>query len=72
MGITAVEDKLQEEVPESIQILRDAGIKVWVITGDKQETAINIGIACRLISDSEKLMVFNEDCKETLRQGISS
>jgi len=72
LGITAVEDKLQEEVPESIQILRDAGIKVWVITGDKQETAINIGIACRLISDSEKLMVFNEDCKETLRQGISS
>ena len=45
LGITAVEDKLQEEVPESIQILRDARIKVWVITGDKQETAINIGIA---------------------------
>ena len=72
LGITAVEDKLQEEVPESIEILRDAHIKVWVITGDKQETAINIGIACRLISDPEKLMVFNEESKGKLKSGINS
>ena len=72
VGITAVEDKLQEEVPESIEILRDAGIKVWVITGDKQETAINIGIACKLISDPEKLIVFNENCKKKLEEGINS
>jgi magnesium-transporting ATPase (P-type) len=72
IGITAVEDKLQEEVPESIQILRDAGIKVWVITGDKQETAVNIGIACRLISDPEKLLVLNEDCKEKLQAKVKT
>ena len=70
LGITAVEDKLQEEVPESIQILRDARIKVWVITGDKQETAINIGIACKLISDQERLMVLNETGKDRLRSMV--
>jgi len=72
LGVTAVEDKLQEEVPESIQILRDAGIKVWVITGDKQETAINIGIACRLITDTDRLMLLNEECKENLKRKINS
>uniref|UniRef100_A0A7S2X1N1 P-type ATPase C-terminal domain-containing protein n=1 Tax=Chloropicon primus TaxID=1764295 RepID=A0A7S2X1N1_9CHLO len=72
MGITAVEDKLQEEVPESIQILRDANIKVWVITGDKQETAINIGISCKLVSNQEELMIFNEGCKEKLGDSINA
>lgn len=43
LGATAIEDKLQEGVPESIAALADADIKIWVLTGDKQETAINIG-----------------------------
>ncbi|XP_070173336.1 phospholipid-transporting ATPase IF-like isoform X2 [Littorina saxatilis] len=42
LGITAVEDRLQEDVPETITALRHAGIKVWVLTGDKEETAVNI------------------------------
>ncbi|XP_025080273.1 probable phospholipid-transporting ATPase IF isoform X3 [Pomacea canaliculata] len=42
LGVTAVEDKLQKDVPETIIKLRNAGIKVWVLTGDKEETAINI------------------------------
>jgi len=50
VGITAIEDKLQEGVPLAIETLRMAGIKVWMITGDKMETAINIGISCNLIS----------------------
>lgn len=43
VGATAVEDKLQEGVPECIDRLALAGLKIWVLTGDKQETAINIG-----------------------------
>lgn len=43
VGATAVEDKLQQGVPECIDRLAQAGLKIWVLTGDKQETAINIG-----------------------------
>ena len=50
-GATAIEDKLQDGVPRTIANLRSAGIKIWVLTGDKQETAINIGYSCQLLSD---------------------
>ncbi len=43
LGATAIEDKLQDGVPDSIATLSLANIKIWVLTGDKQETAINIG-----------------------------
>lgn len=42
IGCTAIEDKLQEGVPDCIETLARAGIKIWVLTGDKMETAINI------------------------------
>jgi len=45
-GATAIEDKLQDEVGDTIKYLKQAGIKVWVLTGDKVETAINIGFSC--------------------------
>ncbi|KAG9072863.1 hypothetical protein KI688_000643 [Linnemannia hyalina] len=65
LGATAIEDKLQEGVPESIAALREAGIKVWVLTGDKLETAINIGFASRLLEKDMKLEIMkmgrNED-----------
>jgi phospholipid-transporting ATPase len=47
--VTAIEDKLQDDVPNTIADLAKAGIKVWVLTGDKEETAINIGYSCRLL-----------------------
>ena len=50
LGATAIEDKLQEKVPETISFLREAGIKVWVLTGDKVETAVNIGYSCALLT----------------------
>ena len=50
IGATAIEDKLQENVPETIAFLRSAGIKVWVLTGDKVETAVNIGYSCALLT----------------------
>jgi P-type E1-E2 ATPase len=51
VGSTAIEDKLQDGVPEAIQSLKDAGIKLWVLTGDKIETAINIGYSARLLNN---------------------
>jgi phospholipid-transporting ATPase len=56
LGATAIEDKLQEGVPDAIHTLQQAGIKIWVLTGDRQETAINIGLSCRLISESMNLV----------------
>jgi phospholipid-transporting ATPase len=59
LGATAIEDKLQEGVPDAIHTLQQAGIKIWVLTGDRQETAINIGLSCRLISESMNLVSFS-------------
>ncbi len=49
IGSTAIEDKLQDDVADTIQFIKDAGIKIWVLTGDKIETAINIGFSCSLL-----------------------
>jgi hypothetical protein len=49
LGATAIEDKLQDGVPHALKQLLDAGIKVWVLTGDNVATAINIGISCNLL-----------------------
>ncbi|PNW75666.1 hypothetical protein CHLRE_12g536050v5 [Chlamydomonas reinhardtii] len=51
LGCTAIEDKLQEGVPDCIRMLALAGIRIWVLTGDKMETAINIGFACSLLTE---------------------
>lgn len=51
VGATAIEDKLQVGVPDSIATLAMAGIRIWVLTGDKRETAENIGFACNLLKD---------------------
>ncbi|KFQ20450.1 putative phospholipid-transporting ATPase IK, partial [Mesitornis unicolor] len=56
LGVTAIEDKLQDGVPETIQLLKLGNIKVWVLTGDKQETAINIGYACKLLTDDMEIL----------------
>nr|CAB3224702.1 phospholipid-transporting ATPase ID [Phallusia mammillata] len=54
IGATAIEDKLQDGVPETIANLTKANIKIWVLTGDKQETAINIGYSCNMLTESMK------------------
>lgn len=46
IGSTAIEDKLQDDVGKTIHDFKKAGIQVWVLTGDKVETAINIGYSC--------------------------
>lgn len=57
VGATAIEDELQEGVPECISTLQTAGIRLWILTGDKLETAINIGFSCRLLTKDMILLV---------------
>ncbi len=56
LGITAIEDRLQDEVPEVIADLAKAGIVLWMLTGDKLETAINIGHSCNLLLHDTHLL----------------
>lgn len=56
VGATAVEDRLQDKVPDTLEALRLAGIKIWVLTGDKRETAINISNSCKHFSPEMELL----------------
>lgn len=75
LGATGIEDKLQDGVPEAIESLRQAGIKVWVLTGDKQDTAISIGLSCKLLTADMQQIVINgtseNQCKKLLSEAIS-
>uniref|UniRef100_A0A9J7Y6N1 Phospholipid-transporting ATPase n=1 Tax=Cyprinus carpio carpio TaxID=630221 RepID=A0A9J7Y6N1_CYPCA len=64
LGATGVEDRLQDGVPETIASLRKAGLQIWVLTGDKQETAINIAYACKLLDPEEEIITLNADSQE--------
>ncbi|TKR68362.1 hypothetical protein L596_024353 [Steinernema carpocapsae] len=68
LGVTAIEDRLQENVEDTIASLREAGIQVWVLTGDKLETAMNIARSCNLFrSDMLTVHVHNvNNIDETL------
>lgn len=61
LGGTAIEDRLQLGVPDAIGLLAQAGIKLWVLTGDRIETAINIGFSCNLLGNDMKLLVVRPD-----------
>ncbi|XP_020248757.1 phospholipid-transporting ATPase 2 [Asparagus officinalis] len=54
LGVTAIEDRLQDGVPETIETLRKAGINFWMLTGDKQNTAIQIALSCNFITSEPK------------------
>eukprot|EP00391_Amoebophrya_sp_Ameob2_P013097 CAMPEP_0178984974 /NCGR_PEP_ID=MMETSP0795-20121207/1905_1 /TAXON_ID=88552 /ORGANISM="Amoebophrya sp., Strain Ameob2" /LENGTH=1884 /DNA_ID=CAMNT_0020675901 /DNA_START=155 /DNA_END=5809 /DNA_ORIENTATION=+ len=72
VGCTGVEDKLQDQVPETIAQLQSAGIKFWVLTGDKVETAIQIGQSCNLLNDATYNLLLSTpdaaDVEERLRE----
>ncbi|KAG9133139.1 hypothetical protein Leryth_023505 [Lithospermum erythrorhizon] len=70
LGASAIEDKLQEGVPEAIESLRAAAIKVWVLTGDKQETAISIGYSSKLLTSKMTQIVINNNSKESCRKSL--
>uniref|UniRef100_A0A8C1YGV5 Phospholipid-transporting ATPase n=1 Tax=Cyprinus carpio TaxID=7962 RepID=A0A8C1YGV5_CYPCA len=63
LGATGIEDRLQESVPETIQALRRAGMQVWVLTGDKPETAINIAYSCKLLEHEDLVFTFSTNRK---------
>jgi phospholipid-translocating ATPase len=76
-GVTAIEDKLQQGVSETIDKLCRANIKIWMLTGDKRETAINISHSCGLIKGHSTILVLNDengpsDMVEMIRSSIST
>ncbi|CAH8541007.1 unnamed protein product [Schistosoma rodhaini] len=70
LGATAIEDKLQTGVPHTISNLMRAGISIWVLTGDKQETAINIGYSCQLLTQSISLLTMNTKSLDQTREQL--
>lgn len=70
LGASGIEDKLQKGVPEAIESLRTAGIKVWVLTGDKQETAISIGYSSKLLTSKMTQFIINSNSKESCRKSL--
>ncbi|XP_022742411.1 phospholipid-transporting ATPase 1-like isoform X2 [Durio zibethinus] len=70
LGASGIEDKLQQGVPEAIESLRTAGIKVWVLTGDKQETAISIGYSSKLLTSKMTPIIINSNSKESCRKSL--
>ena len=70
IGSTAIEDKLQDGVGDTIQFMKDAGIKVWVLTGDKVETAINIGYSCKLLNNEMNQFIINGDTPRAIFEQI--
>uniref|UniRef100_A0AAR5PE88 Phospholipid-transporting ATPase n=1 Tax=Dendroctonus ponderosae TaxID=77166 RepID=A0AAR5PE88_DENPD len=70
LGATGIEDRLQEGVPETLTALIAAGIVVWVVTGDKPETAINIAYSAKLFSPQMELLKIMARSKESAESTI--
>ncbi|KAF2070558.1 hypothetical protein CYY_008121 [Polysphondylium violaceum] len=70
LGSTAIEDKLQVGVPQAIANIIKANIKIWVLTGDKQETAINIGFSCHLLNSDMRIIILNGKTEEEVQNQI--
>uniref|UniRef100_A0A8B9KMW0 Phospholipid-transporting ATPase n=1 Tax=Astyanax mexicanus TaxID=7994 RepID=A0A8B9KMW0_ASTMX len=73
LGATGVEDKLQDKVQETIEALRLAGIKVWVLTGDKHETAVSVSLSCGHFHRTMNILELvqqksDHECAEQLRR----
>eukprot|EP00735_Rhodelphis_limneticus_P010030 TRINITY_DN2907_c2_g4::TRINITY_DN2907_c2_g4_i1::g.4143::m.4143 TRINITY_DN2907_c2_g4::TRINITY_DN2907_c2_g4_i1::g.4143 ORF type:complete len:1247 (+),score=388.28,sp/P98200/AT8A2_MOUSE/42.59/0.0,E1-E2_ATPase/PF00122.15/4.7e-16,Hydrolase_like2/PF13246.1/1.9e-13,Hydrolase_like2/PF13246.1/1.5e+04,Hydrolase/PF00702.21/2.8e-06,Hydrolase/PF00702.21/0.00042,HAD/PF12710.2/9.5e+03,HAD/PF12710.2/1.4e-11,Hydrolase_3/PF08282.7/2.8e+03,Hydrolase_3/PF08282.7/0.011 TRINITY_DN2907_c2_g4_i1:61-3741(+) len=71
VGATAIEDRLQDGVPQTIADLGRAGVKLWVLTGDKQETAINIGYSCKLLLPDSKLIKVLDEHRDKLQAQVT-
>ena len=67
IGTTAIEDKLQDNVGKTIADIKSAGIQVWVLTGDKVETAINIGFSCQLLVQEMNMFIIKETRPKKIR-----
>ncbi|KAG8759000.1 hypothetical protein FRC12_009867 [Ceratobasidium sp. 428] len=72
LGATALEDKLQEGVPDAIEQLHRAGIKLWILTGDKLQTAIEIGYSCNLLKADMEVMIISATSADGARSQIEA
>ena len=63
IGSTGIEDQLGDRVPETIASLKEAGIKIWMLTGDMKDTAINVGHSCGLIDKDYKIVSLDVSSK---------
>ena len=70
VGSTAIEDRLQDEVADTIQFMKKTGIKVWVLTGDKIETAMNIGVSAGLLDSSMGQHIIDQTDNSEILQRI--
>lgn len=70
-GATGIEDRLQEGVPETIHAMRSAGIVIWVLTGDKPETAINVAYSSKLFSSQMEIIKITARSKDAAENMIS-
>lgn len=70
LGCSAIEDNLQDQVPESIQRFFQANIKIWMITGDKFETAENIGFCSGIIPKGAKVLRFKNVSRSDFCQKV--
>ena len=61
LGSTGIEDQLQDDVADTLNSFIEIGIKVWVLTGDKVETAISIAYSCKLLSNEFEVLELKED-----------
>jgi len=71
IGSTAIEDQLQDNVVEVIKDIRNAGVKLWVLTGDKIETAINIGYSCQVLDNEMEIFIINEQGAAKINKELS-
>ncbi|ORY61131.1 phospholipid-translocating P-type ATPase [Neocallimastix californiae] len=72
LGATAIEDRLQDKVPETIDYILQSGIRFWLLTGDKQETAINIGTSSKLLSKDFNMMILNATTENECDQKLDN
>ncbi|PAA79701.1 hypothetical protein BOX15_Mlig025770g1 [Macrostomum lignano] len=71
LGATAIEDRLQVGVPATINDLLLAGIRIWVLTGDKLETAVNIGYSCRLLQPEMEVRTLTGSSLSQVRSAVA-
>ena len=72
VGATAIKDRLQDGVPNTVAALAEAGIRLWVLTGDKQETAEEIGYATRVLDPAMRLLQIVKAPEEEVRTALAT
>ncbi|KAG7381055.1 hypothetical protein PHYPSEUDO_006489 [Phytophthora pseudosyringae] len=70
IGASAVEDKLQVGVPETISLFQKAGIKIWVLTGDKLETSLEMGKLCRVVTPKMQEVIIQGATRHEMAQQL--